>query len=132
MRARFQEHLQRGVELFNRQEFYEAHEVWEAAWAEELSDDRLLLQGLIQVAAGFYKLQTGSPQGTVKLLLAGERKLQPFRPRAHGVEVEALLSEVARWREEAARLSAANRRDYDPALLPRIHFRPSPLGRGEG
>ena len=122
MGPKFFENLAKGIELFNRQEFYEAHEVWEEAWIDELSDDRLLLQGLIQVAAGFYKLQSGAPVGTVKLLEQGKRKLIPFVGRSHGVTLEPLLLEVDRWRAEAEGMLQANRRDYDPALLPKIEL----------
>lgn len=120
----FQEHLVRGVELFNRQEFYEAHEAWEAGWTDELSDDRVLLQGLIQVAAGFYKLQVGAPQGTVKLLEQGLLKLRRFVGRSRGVDLEALLPEVEAWLEEARSLVASGRALYDPAKLPRIRYAP--------
>ena len=34
----FHEALGRGVALFNRQEFYEAHEVWEQVWVDEIGD----------------------------------------------------------------------------------------------
>jgi predicted metal-dependent hydrolase len=116
----FDEALHEGVRLFNQQEFYEAHEVWEEAWVDELSDDRLLLQGLIQVAAGFYKLQTGAPVGTVKLLKVGAEKLRRFLARPLGVDLEALLPEVDRWQAEAVKLVETKRADYDPALLPKI------------
>ena len=126
MEAPFHQHLARGVELFNRQEFYEAHEAWEQGWIDEVSDDRRLLQGLIQVAAGFYKLQTGSPVGTVKLLEQGSAKLRSFVGRSYGVDLEALLPAVEAWREEAARLVAGKRCDYDPANLPKLLFAPAP------
>jgi uncharacterized protein len=118
----FDEALAQGVLLFNRQEFYEAHEVWEGAWIDELSDDRKLLQGLIQAAAGFYKLQTGAPQGTVKLLDAALQKLRPFLGRSHGVLLEPLLAQLETWCEEARGLVSRGAADYDPKRLPRIDF----------
>lgn len=124
MTAGFDESLRRGIELFNRQEYYEAHEAWEAGWHEEESDDRVLLQGLIQVAAGFYKLQTGMPIGTVKLLDQGLRKLRRFLEDSHGVDLEALLPAVEVWLEEARRLVAEGRADYDPKKLPKLGYVP--------
>jgi uncharacterized protein len=44
--------LEQGRTLFNQGCFFEAHEAWEAAWLHEEGELRLLLQGLIQVAAG--------------------------------------------------------------------------------
>lgn len=126
MATTFHQSLARGIELFNRQEFYEAHEAWEEGWIDELSDQRLLLQGLIQVAAGFYKLQVGSPIGTLKLLEQGEKKLRTFLGDSLGVDLHTLLPTVQWWRTQAERLVAENRADYDPALLPKIAYRPPP------
>jgi uncharacterized protein len=124
MNASFQECLQAGIELFNRQEFYEAHEAWEAGWLDELSDSRVLLQGLIQVAAGFYKLQVGTPIGTVKLLDNGLQKLRRFRDSAHGVDLERLIPEVEAWLLQAQEMVAAGRSDFDPKRLPRLGYVP--------
>ncbi len=120
VRPTFDESLRSGIELFNRREFYEAHEAWEAGWIDEPSDDRLLLQGLIQVAAGFYKLQCASPSGTVKLLDAGLAKLRPFVGNSRGVDLVPLLLEVERWRAQAEKLIAEKRADFDPSQLPKI------------
>jgi predicted metal-dependent hydrolase len=123
-RPTFRQSLARGIHLFNRQEFYEAHEAWEEGWIDELSDDRLLLQGLIQVAAAFYKLQVGSPIGTVKLLEQGLPKLERFGSRPMGVDLEGLLPEVRAWRTRASEMVARQQAGYDPALLPRINYSP--------
>ena len=42
--------LLRGADLFNRQQFFEAHEVWEDAWRESAGEERRYFQGLIQCA----------------------------------------------------------------------------------
>jgi uncharacterized protein len=124
MNPRFQESLVQGIQLFNQQEYYEAHEAWEAGWIDELADERLMLQGLIQVAAGFYKLQVGAPVGTVKLLDQGLKKLRGFVGKSLGVELEKLLPEVELWHAEAVKLVAEKRADYDPARLPKIFYTP--------
>jgi predicted metal-dependent hydrolase len=116
--------LTRGIQLFNRQEFYEAHEAWEEGWIDELSDDRVLLQGLIQVAAAFYKLQVGSPVGTVKLIEQGLPKLERFVGRSLGVDLEALLPQVRAWQIRASEMVAIKQTGYDASLLPRIDYFP--------
>jgi len=124
MNVGFHRSLAKGIELFNRQEFYEAHEAWEEGWIDEIADERRLLQGLIQVAAGFYKLQTGSPIGTVKLLEQGLTKLRDFLGNPLGVDLPTLLPEVESWLEEARQLVAQRRADYDPARLPKVRYLP--------
>ncbi|MGQ0504634.1 MAG: DUF309 domain-containing protein [Myxococcaceae bacterium] len=118
----FHDHLAKGVDLFNKQEFYEAHEAWEAGWVNELADERVLLQGLIQIAAGFYKLQVGAPHGTVKLLEEGIRKCSRFLENTQGVALAALLPDVEVWLAKARLLVAEKRADYDPSGLPKITY----------
>jgi predicted metal-dependent hydrolase len=122
----FHQSLAEGVALFNRQEFYEAHEAWEHGWIDEVADERLLLQGLIQVAAGFYKLQVGSPQGTVKLLEQGMTKLKKFVGASLGVDLDSFLPAVESWQREVAQLVAERRADYDPKKLPTLSYTPPP------
>src|SRR2546428_5738622 len=71
--------LEEGTALFNRRQFFEAHEVWEDGWRIADGRDRLLLHGLIQVAAGFHKLQCGQPGGCATLLSKGAGKLASVR-----------------------------------------------------
>jgi predicted metal-dependent hydrolase len=120
----FHEALGRGVALFNRREFWEAHEAWEHGWMNEEGEERLLLQGLIQVAAGLYKLQVGSPRSTVKLLERGLGKLRGFVGASLGVDLEAFIPAVERWQREAAHLAEQQRADYDPGQLPRLSYSP--------
>jgi uncharacterized protein len=115
--------LEQGIELFNRQEFYEAHEIWEDAWADAQMDDRHLLQGLIQVAAGFFKLQTGMPTGTLKLLEKAEGHLRAVPPDLYGLDLPALLGAVTDWRARAQKMVEEWRTDFDAAALPRLALR---------
>ena len=77
--------LERGRALFNEGRYFDAHEVWEEAWLTERGDVRLLLQGLIQVAAGCHKAGQGKAEGCARLLAAGLEKLEPLAA-AYGIE----------------------------------------------
>ena len=70
------ERLERGRLLFNAGRYFEAHEAWEQAWLVEQGDARVLLQGLIQVAAGCHKAWEGQAAGCVRLIGAGLEKLE--------------------------------------------------------
>lgn len=67
--------LREGLALFNRGEFFECHEVLEAVWLEASGDDKVLLQGLIQVAVSFYHLRRRNFAGSSRLLRAALEKL---------------------------------------------------------
>ena len=89
--------LARGRALFNARLFWEAHEAWEEAWMEEEGDARLFLQGLIQVAAGYYKaFVQAQPVGCVKLLGTGLDKLRPLDGRFGGIALSQFVAEVER------------------------------------
>jgi len=96
-RQRFEE----GRKLFNARRFFEAHEAWEQAWLAEDGPARRLLQGLIQIAAGFHKAGTGGAGGCVRLLEAGLDKLPAGSPdpalEAFSGAVRDSLAEARRW-----------------------------------
>ncbi|MBC7820973.1 MAG: DUF309 domain-containing protein, partial [Planctomycetaceae bacterium] len=43
-----------GLRLFNEEEFFEAHDVWEELWSESLGDEKKFLQGLIQASVSLF------------------------------------------------------------------------------
>ncbi len=112
--------LERGIDLFNARKFFEAHEEWEDAWRQEKGNPAYFLHGLIQVAAGFVKLQRGEPRGSAGLLRKGARKLERFLPSRFGVDLAALLGSVERWIEATERMASSGSTDYEPGLLPPI------------
>ena len=72
----------RGIEEFNRGEFFEAHEYLEAAWRRESLPIRSLYQGILQVGVGFYHQQNGNWRGATSLLRNGIRASRGVRARS--------------------------------------------------
>jgi predicted metal-dependent hydrolase len=77
MSAPFHDALVRGARLFDGGRFFEAHEAWEEHWrVESHPEHRRLLQGLIQIAAGFHKLlNLEAPDSAARLFTRGMAKL---------------------------------------------------------
>ncbi len=94
--------LRAGVELFNRGEYFECHEVLEAAWLEACGADKTFLQGLIQVAVSFYHLRRGNFPGSSRLLRAGLEKLSQCGSRAEIEHVEELIAALQPLPEQIA------------------------------
>jgi len=102
--------LVRGCELYTGARYFEAHEAWEVAWLAEAGEVRLLLHGLILVAAGFVKaFRDGRPAGAVKHLEAAARKLEALPADMAGVGLAQFRDELAqaveaarRWRDGGA------------------------------
>ena len=82
----------KGIEEFNRGEFYECHEYLEEAWMQEPRRVRFLYQGILQVGVGFYHLQNGNWRGATGLLRNGSVRLREFEPVTLGAQVLAGLS----------------------------------------
>jgi len=86
----------KGIEEFNRQLFFECHETLEEIWLEEHGEERQFFQGIIQIAAGYFKLQQRVPAGAVKLWRTGLEKIAAYQPVYLGINVEALMRSVQR------------------------------------
>jgi len=111
--------LERGRTLYNTGHYYEAHEVWEAAWLGERGEVRQLLQGLIQAAAGYFKaLAHHRPGGAARLLAAGLEKLAPFPEGFAGLSLAPFREGLARSLEQVRRWNEGKASGLDPALAP--------------
>ena len=109
--------LLEGIRLFNAARWFEAHEVLEDAWRAEPSELRRLYQGLLQVGVGLHHASRGNLRGALNLLDRGMARLEPFRPRCLGLDVEALLRDAAAARRALAAPGGLER--FRPSEAPR-------------
>ena len=115
--------LARGAALFNEGLYWEAHEAWEELWLELEDEPKLFVQGLIQVAAGYFKATVQlQPRGCVKLLTTALDKLDRAPPDFMGVETRRFLPAVRGTLSEAHRWLAGEIPGIDRALLPRVEL----------
>lgn len=120
--------LLRGVEQFNRWEFYECHETLEALWLKERGEVKRLYQGVLQVGVAFHHLLRGNYVGAVRLLDRGLARLAAFTPACMGIDVQRLVGEAGRCREELVGLGPARIAEFDTTLIPTIALlAPAPL-----
>lgn len=84
----------KGIEEFNRGLFFECHETLEEIWLEDHGHDRLFYQGIIQVAAGYFKWEQKVPMGAIKLMGSGLEKLEAYTPIHHGVNLDSFVGTV--------------------------------------
>lgn len=76
------ETLRAGVERFNQERYFEAHEAFEDLWRAATGDRRQLYQGLVQVCAGLVKHQRNEPAPAVTLLRRGLDRIAGVPPAA--------------------------------------------------
>ena len=85
-----------GIELFNRCEFYECHEVLEEVWTPTRQPERWFLQALIHFAVGFYHHRRGNSKGATRQIHKGLRKIQGYLPEWGGVRTAAIENHARR------------------------------------
>lgn len=103
-----------GARLFDEGRFFDAHEAWEEHWLVEVDPTRrLLLQGLIQIAAGFHKLLVvNAPESAARLLGRGLEKLERC-----GAQLDD--ANLAPFREGVRRCATAlDEQRFDRSMLP--------------
>ena len=93
----------KGIDEFNQGLFFECHETLEEIWLEEHGEERKFYQGIIQIAAGYFKWEQGVPAGAIKLWHSGLEKLEPYAPAYLGINVDAFVKAV---KENLAELEA--------------------------
>jgi uncharacterized protein len=109
--------LVEGVRLFNEGRWFEAHEVLEDAWRADPTELRRLYQGLLQVGVGLHHASRGNLRGALNLLDRGIARLEPFRPRCLGLDVERLLRDAGEARRALA--APGGLEGFRPAGAPR-------------
>jgi uncharacterized protein len=112
----------KGIEEFNRGEFYECHEYLEEAWMQEPGRVRFLYQGILQVGVGFYHQQNGNWRGATGLLRNGTQRLKEFEPETLGVDVAKLVRECERCLQVLEELGRERVQEFDRSLIPKVEF----------
>lgn len=95
---RRRELIQEGIDLFNRGEYFPAHEAWEEIWRSTTPEPRDLFQGLVQLAAAFHHLhERKRPDVARRVLGKAKLRLAAVAPTAAHLDIATLASELAAW-----------------------------------
>ncbi len=112
----------KGIEEFNRGEFYECHEYLEDAWREEPRQVRYLFQGILQIGVGFYHGENGNWRGATGLLKIGIARLEEFEPETLGIDVALLVRESERCLRKLEELGRDRVGEFDRSMVPKVHW----------
>jgi predicted metal-dependent hydrolase len=83
-----------GIDLFNRGDYFEAHEVWEDLWRDCPASERRFYQALIQAAVAVYHFHRGNFTGADRLFHSGRRYMEPYRPQYLGLDIDPFWRQV--------------------------------------
>jgi predicted metal-dependent hydrolase len=93
----FPSNLNHGIELFNREKFFDAHEVLEDVWRAAPEGERKFLQGIIQVAVALYHHGNGNSVGARSVLRRAFRNLSRYPEGFAGIHLASLLHSISDW-----------------------------------
>ncbi len=87
--------LKKGIEEFNRRDYFQCHETLEELWHRQGEPERQFTQGIIQIAVAYHHLLRGNQRGARKLFRRGlERLTQHLSFAPAGVDVTSLIRAV--------------------------------------
>jgi predicted metal-dependent hydrolase len=116
-----------GIVLFNRGDFFEAHEVWEDLWMNCAGPDRSFYQGLIQAAVGLCHFCNGNLRGAVKLYRSSRDYMNKYGPAHLGLDNARFWHDMERcFAELLADPDGGRRVEPHEELIPELHLSPEP------
>ena len=116
-----------GVVLFNRGDFFEAHEVWEDLWMDTTGPDKRYIQGLIQAAVGLCHFCNGNVRGAVKLYHSARDYMTRNDAPHLGLDTAAFWEAMHRCFADLLASPEPDRRvEINEDLMPTITLAPAP------
>jgi hypothetical protein len=111
-----------GLELFNRGEYFEAHELLEEAWNEDQTQGRELYRAILQIAVAYLHIQRGNYNGAIKMFLRVRQWIDPLPDHCRGVEVTQLRQDARIVHEKLVALGRDRMAELDPGLLRPVRY----------
>ena len=108
--------FQRGLDEYDKGEYFEAHEAWEDLWSDYNFPDRKFVQGLIQLSVSFVHLGNGNLTGAKNLLKKCQQKFDDYNGIHRDINLADLKSSIEAVEIVYSELNDC--RDFDWDLVP--------------
>ncbi|MYD09476.1 MAG: DUF309 domain-containing protein [Chloroflexi bacterium] len=115
---------EQGLQAFNRGEFYQQHDLFEAQWVETVGPVRDLYRAILQVGVAYYQIERGNYRGALKMLQRSVQWLHLLPDVCQGIDVAQLRRDSYRVRAELQRLGPGRLAELDRGLLKGLRRRP--------
>jgi uncharacterized protein len=112
----------RGLEEFNRGEYFEAHEHLEAAWMADESLGRDLYRAVLQVAVAYYQITRHNYRGAAKMFLRLRQWIDPLPDTCRGIDVARLREDARQVHSELLNLGSERLAEFDLNLLRPVRY----------
>ena len=113
----------KGLEEFNRGEYFKAHDSLELAWMEDQTAGRDLYRGILQVAVAYYQIERGNYNGAVKMFLRMRKWLNPLPDSCRGINLRQLKLDVEAAHSELITLGAEGIDHFNLGLLRPVEYK---------
>ena len=117
----FDPHYTGYFECFNRQMYYEAHDVLEELWLHTRGKDHLFYKGLIQLAGAFVHLKKSRLDPGARLFRLALKNVAPYGPSHEGLDVKTLMGQIHQWLTQLEDSNYAQS-PYDPNQPPKLEL----------
>jgi predicted metal-dependent hydrolase len=111
------EAARRGLEEFNRGEYFECHETLEHLWIVTPPPVRDLYRAVLQVAVAYHHITRGNLPGALKVFDRSKQWFHRLPDRCQGVDLAQLRADADRVEAEVRRALSEGRGEIDGALL---------------
>ena len=83
-----------GIKAFESHRFYDAHEYWEDLWSDYRLVDAKFIQGLIQLAVGYFHITNLNRNGAKGLFNKCIPKLELYSPKYKDIDIDNILESI--------------------------------------
>ena len=107
----------KGLEEFNRGEYFEAHESLESAWNQDQSAGRDAYRAILQVAVAYLQIERGNFSGAVKMFFRMRQWFDPLPDICRGVDIARLKGDAEQVRLALMALGPEKIVDFNHGLF---------------
>jgi predicted metal-dependent hydrolase len=111
-----------GLELFNRKQFFEAHEELEDAWRVEKGEIRYLYQGVLQAAVAYFHITRGNYEGGIRMYERCMKLLKNYPNVCMGINVGKLKHDLNNVIQELQKLGMERIKEFDTSLFKDVEW----------
>ena len=116
----------RGIEAFNRGEYFDQHEYFEEAWLAEERPVREMYQGILQVGVAFLQIERKNWSGAIKTFRRGLPRLRLLPDTCQGIDIAAFRRTAEAIHLEVTQLGPDRLDEFDQGRFPTIACPPKP------
>jgi len=112
----------KGLEAFNRGDYFLSHEELELAWNQDSGPGRELYRAILQVAVAYLQIVRGNYRGAMKMFLRVRQWIDPLPDECRGVDVARLRSDAVQVHRALESLGPERIDQFDRILLRPVHY----------